>query len=138
MTDRCVICDRVFMFSVTNEKHRQFVPRVCDMTCFKQLMNCSDYENLLPNTQVNFRSSYEVKFTKLMNEVGIPYIYEPYFIKVGTRHHYLADFMIPNAEGVIFLEVKGLWEAGAFTKFKAFERKYLAYVIDKDFIKRMS
>lgn len=61
-----------------------------------------------------FRSWYEVYVNRMLDKFGIENQYEKYTLHLNPKY-YTPDFYIPEKD--LFIEVKGLWEAGSRKKF---------------------
>jgi hypothetical protein len=88
-----------------------------------------------PNPTINYRSSYEKQFASWLKVNNINFMHEPALFD----NQYIPDFMLSQGTGIMFIEVKGLWEASAYAKVKRFQ-KFLSeydvsfYVVSKEFL----
>lgn len=143
MIERCHICGKGYNLEVYAEKHRKYVPRVCGSECFVRFLKEPKRE--LPKdlkrivyreSDMSMRSDFERGVANWHIRNGIVYAYEPFNLYHKERS-YLPDFYI--AKTAIFLEVKGIWEAGYFDRFRIFADNYpdMFYVIDLPFMRRI-
>ena len=84
-----------------------------------------------------FRSSWEVKVAKFMDEKDIIWEYEPETFRVAENLTYLPDFYLP--EYGIYLEVKGYFRRPSqLEKFNLFASNYIIMLIRKDQMKDLN
>jgi hypothetical protein len=69
-----------------------------------------------------FKSQYEVDFSKWLTRNGIRWEYERWGFPVGDNGHYTPDFFCMQFG--CFVETKGIWGVGAKTKFRKFRLQY--------------
>ena len=129
-----------------------YVPNFCSQVCFIKYLKGGnilsrqkqEYARIekVGHKSVNkgktmrlYRSMYEMRFNSLLIRNNIYAQYEPYYFEINNNH-YLPDFLVVAGSGVIFFEVKGIWEGGAKSKFKGFIKKYNfeTYLINRWFL----
>ena len=111
---------------------------VCSIDCFLNWISsyekvasiyniCSDA--LLPmgdvwseKAQSFFRSEFEKDTAEFFLRNNIKYLYEVILFRVG-KSIYIPDFYLPHWNK--FIEVKGIWNSSAKTKYKNFTKLYL-------------
>lgn len=119
-------------------------PNICSSKCFKKLLDKSKKfyaEELTPykdkitsneNRQNSkyYRSKYEIFFANWCMSHNVNYQYEPFRFKLDNGSVYIIDFYLP--EYFTFVEVKGIWEGSAKTKFLSFinEFPFTTYLLD--------
>lgn len=76
---------------------------------------------------VVMRSSWEIKFAKYLDNIGVKYEYEPksFILSNGTR--YIPDFYLPTED--LWVEIKGYLERKSEDKMKLFISEYKKYFI---------
>ena len=52
-----------------------------------------------------YRSKTEARWAAILDQLGVPHLYEPQAYAIGGAKHYLPDFWLPSAG--VFLEIKG-------------------------------
>lgn len=82
----------------------------------------------------SFRSNYERKFEAWLRVNHIEYLYEPWIITFKTGIQYVPDFYLPYSK--IFIEIKGLWETGAWKKFLSLVEIHPSTFLINDFYLR--
>jgi hypothetical protein len=88
--------------------------------------------------QPSFRSEYEVRFAQWATSCGFIWVYEPFLFQ-----NYIPDFLLMSPYSMAVIEVKGLWEAGAYPKIKRFKKfldKYEVpfYVVNLETLNRLN
>jgi len=73
-----------------------------------------------------FRSSWESKFAKFLDSIGIKWLYEPESFNLDEMT-YTPDFYLP--EQGIYIEIKGYWRPLFLEKYKLFKNKYIDKVL---------
>lgn len=93
----------------------------CEQPCMGTADNC--YSTLV---QMAFRSRYELVVAELFYLSHIYFEYEKYgFLLKSNNTFYIPDFFLTKEK--IFIEVKGLWRAGARNKVERFREDYSEY-----------
>lgn len=71
---------------------------------------------------MEFRSSWEANFARVLNHLGIPWKYEPHRFWLTGKLSYLPDFELlgPNPWNVKWVEIKGLWNKDDKKRIKLF------------------
>jgi hypothetical protein len=99
------------------DKGNEFIPNVCSINCFKEFLFLQPKEMfsyaILKNPHVpeeGRRSNYERAFESFLKDHNIAYQYEAYILRGYVPDYYLPDYYT-------FVEVKGIWERGAWKKF---------------------
>lgn len=145
MKIRCETCKK--LFDKKNEKGMQYIPNVCSSKCFIFILNnrpvgfakLPDYniEEFMINNKPEFRSNYEVRFAKWLDKALLMWMYEIYLFELLNSKKYLPDFLLPLQH--TFIEVKGLWEGGAYPKFQKFikETNYRTFLITDSFLRKL-
>jgi predicted nuclease of restriction endonuclease-like RecB superfamily len=74
---------------------------------------------------IEFRSSWEANFARILNLLGVQWEYEPRRFYLGSTT-YLPDFSLlsDNPWGVKWIEIKGLWHKGDKKRIKLFVNMY--------------
>ena len=104
------------------------VPSACSASCFKQMLNTAGVfdgaeelwrfgVHIEPYTESlrSMRSNYERQFSQWLDDNKIEYKYEPWILTFPDGTRYVPDFYLPFSK--VFIEIKGLWEPGAWQKF---------------------
>lgn len=77
--------------------------------------------------KIEFRSSWERNFARILNHLGITWAYEPkrFWLGIGTMT-YLPDFALlsPNPWNAKWIEIKGIWKRGDKEKIRLFLSRY--------------
>lgn len=89
-----------------------------------------------------FRSSWEANFARILNHLGIKWVYEPkrFWCGIGTLT-YLPDFQLlsDNPWNVKWIEIKGRWRDGDKLKIRLFLGRYtgetLKIITGKEYLK---
>jgi len=83
----------------------------------------------------NFRSKWELNFAKKFCEAyKLKWKYEPYAFRLSNLKWYIPDFEVNGH----FIEIKGIWEAGARKKAKMFRKEYgNLLILDKLILKKV-
>lgn len=86
---------------------------------------------------INFHSSWEVKFAKLLDSLGLHWEYEEYEYDLGELGVYIPDFFV--VEWNMHIEVKGWKSEIGMTKFAKFKEIYdsTALLVDEPMMKHM-
>lgn len=147
MIKNCGVCRQTYDKESKSYKNSKYYPPVCSKECLLKMFSKErawginkeigqDVELTPYNSE--FRSDYEKKFAIALSEGQVLWMYEPIKFKYG-RKSYTPDFFLPDAG--IFIEVKGLWEGNAYTKFKQFHDRYkdyfMIYLVDREFLRQM-
>jgi len=86
-----------------------------------------------------FRSSWEVKYAKLLDLLGVYWDYEKYRFLLSDGTFYVPDFYVYDWK--IFIEVKGYWDARSIRKVNMFPQYignvYTLGIVDKDIINNL-
>lgn len=83
----------------------------------------SGYYTRIDGSQVWLRSSYEFRFAKILDELGIAWRFEAKAFELKSiQKVYVPDFFIENLN--TFVEIKGYWYADALEKWKSFCVEY--------------
>jgi len=142
MLSLCDICHDTFNKRYyTDIKNIQYMPRVCSSECFEKLIKDTVAGIRYKPSKVNFsvlRSDYERGFGLWLTKRKIYWQYEPFSIRIG-KYKYIPDFFLPFYR--LIFEVKGLWEPGAYAKFKRIYEGYAEnkiYLIDGGFMKHIN
>lgn len=77
---------------------------------------------------VCFRSSWEVKFVKILEKQKIKYEYEKYRFKLPNDRYYIPDFYLVDND--IYVEIKGYMTKEDEYKIKNFKKKHQLIVLD--------
>ncbi|TAL62083.1 MAG: hypothetical protein EPN88_13780 [Bacteroidetes bacterium] len=144
MWGKCIICEKEFDLKCNHTKDYIYILEVCGENCFLQYIkneftNIFSYSFIKSDTIKNteFKSRAELCFARFLNKYNIIWKYEPDKIKLNSNKVYIPDFYLPEYK--IYIEVKyGLWESGAYSKFKEFESTYSVILINKEFMKRIN
>ncbi len=148
----CKVCRKVY--EKFYEKGMEYTPPVCGRACFFTYLRKSSYHKgfntkislhsdskikLYNNSDFSLRSKYEIRFGELISNSALKeFEYEPYSFKLSNNMVYVPDYVyLPNA---VVIEVKGLWESTAWTKFKLFTHDYgyNTLLITESVLKRLS
>lgn len=139
MLKQCLICrndfERPYRRSVEDA-----VLNVCSEICFVNWLNSIDFEfdpkisYVFNDTKGAYRSSFEERFADWLSQHQQVFFFEPLLFKLNTGKFYLPDFLLSNG---LFVEVKGVWEAGAKPKFKSFYKDsgLKIILVDEDFLR---
>ncbi len=135
----CKVCGNYF--GIHKFKHFDSAYNVCSIECFKKgliIMPEAKIKAIASPIGVfdSFRSKVEEQFSNLLDLENIKQKHERYFFKVFIHNHYtyyLPDFYLPEYK--VYVEIKdGLWESGAYSKFKAFSKLIPLILIDRNMI----
>ncbi len=69
-----------------------------------------------------FRSSWEARFARECDDLGIKWYYEKHYFCLSDGTIYIPDFWLPKERK--FVEVKGYWYPHSRKKFKLFKKEY--------------
>ena len=76
--------------------------------------------------ECNLKSSWEVRFAQVLDELGIGYLYEPegfpYTSSKGTKHHYWPDFYLPAKN--VYVEIKGFMDERSEDTIAGFRKNF--------------
>jgi len=133
---RCSECGREFRIGRANERFFfKEAARFDSIACLRQYIRrtrrrsrlpaavrdvqpderMADGLSFSPMLGGSFRSCFEVAVAEtIVCAWGIPLLYEPHVVEVGTRV-YIPDFFVPWHS--VWLEVKGEWRSGSKAKF---------------------
>lgn len=76
---------------------------------------------------ITFRSTWEAKFAKYLDENNIKWKFEPKTFLLKVNNSYLPDFYLEESN--IWIEVKGYWREDALRKFNEFKLQYPQEII---------
>lgn len=131
-TLNCVKCGCSFTIKEHRIFYLRYIPKVCSIECFVELLKTGNEISLIEDMvscirkdlyiQNNYKSSWEVEFSKFLISKKIEFLYEPFAFNVFKDNYYVPDFYLPKSG--IFIEVKGKWENQAKNKFLSFINKF--------------
>ena len=130
MKRACEICGEAYTYKLQDRVTLELEPPVCSRGCFQTLVRRIIIESERLSISIDgpvpqiLRNMFEVKVHTLLKSMGLTAYYEAFLFE-----HYLPDFLVRCEPfvGQVFIEAKGLWQAGAHKKV----RKFKAYLQDK-------
>ena len=132
MRIQCIHCDN--WFTVKGGKAHDLYPKFCNLNCLysyfkeKGLTDNNIWTDRERKANM-FRSQWEVAMSKALNEMGVGFFYEAIILNFEDGSQYLPDFYIPIEN--VFIEVKGLWEPGAYSKVRKAAKLVDIWVVDE-------
>lgn len=127
-TLNCTSCGCVFTIKEHRIFYLRYLPKVCSIDCLVKLFNTGNQIDLIEEMascirkdlyiQNNYKSTWEVEFSRFLIKNKIEFLYEPFAFNVFKNSYYIPDFYLPKSG--IFIEVKGKWETQAKNKFLSF------------------
>ena len=139
---KCAVCESEFNLKCNHTKDYIYILKVCGEHCFIKCIkqHTTIFSDSFISDTINkteFKSRAELCFARFLNKHKIAWKYEPDKIKLNSGKVYIPDFYIPESK--IYIEVKyGLWESGAYSKFKEFDSTNSIILINKEFMKRIN
>ena len=121
-------------FFIKRWKNPVFRKKIVELLHSEEVQRKSIYLSLLARCHIkidafneSFKSTYEYRFAKCMNENNIEWQYEPkrfkiFYAKNKKYKHYYPDFYLPKYD--LWIETKGHWYKGTKNKFKKFLKQY--------------
>lgn len=131
-TLNCAYCGNSFTIKEHRIFYLRYLPKVCSIDCFvrlittgKEIEEVAEMASCIRKDlyiQNNYKSGWEVEFSKFLINQKIDFLYEPFAFNVFKDNYYIPDFYLPNSG--VFIEVKGKWEKQAKNKFLSFISKF--------------
>jgi hypothetical protein len=106
---------------------------------FPTLMDTDNTRFIVNKDIHDLRSGYEKLTASALDRLRIKWEYEPYIVlisyKKGRHVIYVPDFYLPQYR--VFIEVKGVWDIGAFRKVKMLSQTYPVIVLLREDIRKL-
>jgi len=117
MVKHCKVCGKRLILIATG-KEDIFCSQECLITFLKNPVPLMTGFPL--DAHFSYRSKWEEAFSEFCNKHQFRWRYEPYAFRLSNKKWYIPDFLVNGH----YIEIKGVWEAGAQKKVNLFREEY--------------